>query len=70
MLQKLIARGEVRPEQRVIVIATAHGLKFTGFKVGYHDGSLADVPARYANPPLDLPADGDMVRRAIDERIG
>jgi threonine synthase len=70
VLLKLIARGEVRPEQRVIVISTAHGLKFTGFKVGYHEGTLADVTARYANPPLELPADGQAVRRAIDARIG
>jgi threonine synthase len=69
VLFKLVQRGEIRPEQRVIVISTAHGLKFTRFKVGYHDGDLPGVEARYANPPLELPADAVAVRRAIDQRL-
>jgi threonine synthase len=69
VLFDLIERGQVLPEHRVIVISTAHGLKFTGFKAGYHDRKLADVDARYANPPLELPDDSDAVRRAIDRLI-
>ena len=33
-LEKLVARGEVRKTDRVIVISTANGLKFTEFKIG------------------------------------
>lgn len=69
-LFKLLDRGEIRPHERVVVISTAHGLKFTGFKVGYHDGTLEQVAARHANPPLELPADVGRVRRAIEERLG
>jgi threonine synthase len=69
-LFKLIERGEVKRDDRVIVISTAHGLKFTDFKVGYHDGMLDGVTSRYANPPLELPATYDAVSRAIDERFG
>ena len=69
VLFDLIERGQVLPEHRVIVISTAHGLKFTGFKAGYHDRKLAGVDARYANPPLELPDDSDAVRRAIDRLI-
>jgi len=69
VLFDLIERGQVLPEHRVIVISTAHGLKFTGFKAGYHDRKLADVDAQYANPPLELPDDSDAVRRAIDRLI-
>jgi threonine synthase len=69
-LFKLIDRGQIRPEHRVVVISTAHGLKFTRFKVGYHDGTLPEVEARFANPPLELPAEADAVRRAIDQRLG
>ena len=68
-LFKLVERGQVLPEHRVVVISTAHGLKFTGFKVGYHEGALADVVARHANPPLELPADVEAVKRAIDRVI-
>ncbi|MFN2185955.1 MAG: threonine synthase, partial [Anaerolineae bacterium] len=69
-LFKLVERGRVLPEHRVVVISTAHGLKFTGFKVGYHDGTLANVTAQFANPPVELPADVEAVNRAIDRAIG
>jgi threonine synthase len=64
-LFKLIDRGEIEPHDRVVVISTAHGLKFTDFKVSYHEGNLADVVSHDANPPLELPADVGVVREAI-----
>jgi threonine synthase len=70
VLNKLVARGDILPEQRVVVISTAHGLKFTRFKVGYHDQAQAEVIARHANPPLELPADVGAVRQAIEQGIG
>jgi threonine synthase len=69
-LENLIAHGDVTPDDRVVVISTAHGLKFTGFKVGYHEGTLDGVTARHANPPVELPADFDAVRRALDRLLG
>jgi threonine synthase len=69
-LFKLVERGRILPEHRVVVISTAHGLKFTGFKVGYHDGTLANVTSRLANPPVELPASVEAVNRAIDRAIG
>jgi len=69
-LFKLIERGEIKHDDRVIVISTAHGLKFTDFKVGYHDQTLEGVTSRYANPPLELPATYDAVSEAIDRTFG
>lgn len=69
-LFKYVARGHIRPQDRVVVLSTAHGLKFTDFKVGYHTGRLSDVAARHANPPIELPPDPDAVRRAIDGALG
>jgi threonine synthase len=68
-LVKLKARGLVQPDERVIVVSTANGLKFSEFKVGYHRGALEGVTPRYANLPVELPADFDAVRRTIDERV-
>jgi threonine synthase len=65
-LEKLIARGDIRKTDRVIVISTANGLKFPEFKTAYHTRQLTDVPLRYANPPVELPNDYDAVRRAFD----
>ncbi len=70
VLLKLVERREIEPSDRVVVISTAHGLKFTNFKVGYHDQTLEDVVSRHANPPLELPADYLAVSQAIDRAIG
>ncbi len=67
--EKLVRRGLVKKSERVVVVSTAHGLKFTEFKRGYHMGALEGVTARYANTPVELPADVDAVRRAIDARL-
>jgi len=65
-LAKLAARGEVTRDQRVVVISTASGLKFADFKVGYHEGTHADVPApRYRNAPVELAADYAAVQTAL-----
>jgi threonine synthase len=69
VLFKMVERGEIKHDDSVIVISTAHGLKFTDFKVGYHESALADVVSRHKNPPVELPADYDAVQRAIDQAI-
>jgi threonine synthase len=66
---KLIARKEIKPSDRVIVVSTAHGLKFTSFKVGYHENKLDEAESEYANPPLYLPADADAVKTAITRKL-
>ncbi len=68
-LFNLVQRGEIEPDERVVVISTAHGLKFTGFKVGYHEGSLAEVESEYANPPVYLPPDASVVRETIQRKL-
>src|SRR5262245_50031290 len=70
-LEKLVARGEIRGTERVVVVSTANGLKFTDFKVQYHDGTLAQVPnPKHANHPVSLPNDyvviRDTVRRSLE----
>jgi threonine synthase len=66
-LEKLIARGDIRRDDRVVVISTATGLKFTDFKIAYHTPDAAVGRRRYANPPVELPNDYDAVRRAVDD---
>ena len=66
VLIKLRRNGSITPDQRVVVISTANGLKFTEFKHRYHERALAEVSADYANLPIELPRDYDAVRRAVD----
>ena len=65
-LIKLRQRRVIMPGQRVVVISTAHGLKFTEFKRRYHETALDDVTPDYPNLPVELPPDYDAVRRAVD----
>jgi len=69
VLAKLREQGRIGPSDRVVVISTAHGLKFTRFKVGYHDGELDGVQALHANRPVELPARHEAVVEAIEKGL-
>jgi threonine synthase len=69
VLFKLISRGVIKSSERVVVISTAHGLKFTDFKVGYHESKLDEVESHLANPPVYLPADARTVKETIKRKL-
>jgi len=64
VLEKLVDRGEISRNERVVVVSTASGLKFPDFKVGYHEGTLEGIADTYANHPVVLPAEYEAVKRA------
>ncbi|NLT41174.1 MAG: threonine synthase [Anaerolineae bacterium] len=66
VLFKLVERGEIHSDDRVVVVSTAQGLKFTDFKVGYHQNTLSGVESRFANRPIELEASYDAVMHALD----
>src|SRR5258707_4655025 len=67
VLEKLADNGTIQPGQRTVVLSTANGLKFTDFKVKYHERALGElgISSENANRPVDLPADLDAVKRAV-----
>ena len=64
-LLKLVDSGTIAPEDRVIVISTASGLKFADFKAGYLARELPGVNSEFASQPIELPGDFDSVVKAI-----
>ena len=64
-LLKLVARGEIERDDRVVVLSTASGLKFIDFKIGYHGRTLPGVESLLANSPVELPGSVDAVIEAI-----
>ncbi|MSS72629.1 MAG: threonine synthase [Candidatus Latescibacteria bacterium] len=70
-LFKLLDRGVIQRKDRVVVISTAHGLKFTEFKIAYHEDRLRDlgVEPRHANRPLELPPKYDLVRDRVFQAL-
>jgi threonine synthase len=49
-----------------VVVSTANGLKFTEFKLGYHEGTLPGVRTPRANRLIELPADVEEVVKALE----
>ena len=65
---KLIKAGKIDKSEHVVVISTAHGLKFTDFKVNYHEEKLG-FPSTYANKPIELPPRVDAVKEALQQAL-
>jgi threonine synthase len=65
-LEKLVARGVIEKHHKVVVVSTAHGLKFAGSKADYHAGTLQEIAPRHQNIPIEVAADIDSVRRTLD----
>jgi threonine synthase len=63
--KKLRERGTIRESDRVVVVSTASALKFTEFKLGYHEKKLEGIDAKLANAPIPLPADLDEVAKSL-----
>ena len=69
VLFKLVERKEIKKDERIVIISTAHGLKFIDFKVKYHENKLDEVDSQYANTPIELPPEYDKVKKAILDKI-
>jgi len=67
-LLKLLKAGKIDKAERVVVISTAHGLKFVEMKVKYHQREL-EFPCRHANQPIELPARLDAVKDALAQAL-
>jgi threonine synthase len=69
VLEKLRKRGTIGSDDKVVCISTANGLKFTEFKVKYHDEQIEGVTSNLKNPAVLLPADFGQVVDAIHRRF-
>ena len=66
-LTKLVDRKVIEKGDKVLVISTAHGLKFPNFKIDYHEDKLRElgVCPRHTNRPIEVGPDYDEVRGAV-----
>ena len=67
--RKLISSGEIESGARIVVISTAHGLKFTDFKLQTHQGRVPETDPTFRNLPIEVSADMDQVRRVLDGKL-
>ncbi len=81
-LKKLVAKGHVAEDERVILILTGHTLKDSDYTIHYHRGELlseAETRSESADernqhqslrkPPIVLDADRDTVLRTLEEQM-
>jgi threonine synthase len=68
-LRKLVERKTIRSHERVVVISTAHGLKFADQKTAYHLGTLSGVEPAHRNRPVELPPDARRVTDVIARHV-
>jgi threonine synthase len=73
-MEKLVAKGTIKKSDKVVVVSTAHGLKFVDFKLKYHEMRIEGVESQWPNPPIELGAKYGLVRdamlREIERRFG
>lgn len=63
--RKLAAQGVIKPYERVVVISTANGLKFSQMKTSYHTHQLRDATIKYGNAPIEIEASTEEVLRNL-----
>ena len=69
VLEKLINNGVIKKKDRVVVISTANGLKFTDFLFKYHTNKIEGVASEHAFSPIELSANYEQIRKTIMEKI-
>ncbi|CAI7780843.1 unnamed protein product [Closterium sp. NIES-53] len=68
-LKKLRSRGVIGPNDRTVVVSTAHGLKFAQSKVAYHSNEIPGMVATFANPPVSVKDNLGSVMDVLRDRI-
>jgi threonine synthase len=68
-LIKLRENNTIKATDRTVVISTAHGLKFSEFKVGYHEQSIAGISPKLSNMPITMAADAGKVREVLEREF-
>lgn len=66
---KQIRNGPIQPDDRVVVISTANGLKFTNFKIDYFKNKLDHINRRFPNQPVECHAEIDEVQSKLFEEL-
>ncbi|HEY3494141.1 MAG TPA: threonine synthase, partial [Polyangiaceae bacterium] len=69
VLEKLLKKGTISRNERVVCVSTAAGLKFTEFKTRYHESAIDGVNATLANAPVKLAPSYGQVMDAINKRF-
>ena len=68
-LRPLVDRKIIRSHERVVVISTAHGLKFADQKIAYHQKKLEGIRSSHGNMPVEVKPNVKPVTDAIARHV-
>ena len=68
-LEQMVEDKQLSKNDTVVVVSTAHGLKFSEFKTGYHQNELDSITSNYANPVEKSLPETDSVSEILDRRL-
>ena len=67
--EKLVNNKVIKKTDNVVVISTAHGLKFVDFKINYHLEKLSEISNKFSNHPIEVEASTDKVMQILDSKV-
>ncbi|NSW88544.1 threonine synthase [bacterium] len=67
--EKLVNKKVIKKSDKVVIISTAHGLKFVDFKINYHLENLDGISNQFSNHPIEVEADTDKVMQALEQKV-
>ena len=62
---KARASGLIGKDERVVIVATAHGCKFSKATIDYHEGRLPGITPGRANRIVEVPAEARAIERLL-----
>ncbi|MBT3445635.1 threonine synthase [bacterium] len=67
--EKLVKKKIIKKNDKVVIISTAHGLKFVDFKIHYHLEQLKGISNQFSNHPFEMEAKVDKVLEVLEKQI-
>jgi threonine synthase len=64
--KKLREKNIIMKKDKVVIVSTAHGLKFSQLKIDYHQKKFKHINCDKANTPISLPATLEAVQNLIN----
>ncbi len=68
-LMKLLDSRIIQKNDKVIVLSTANGLKFTDFKSGYHERTIEGINIQLDNSPIEVSSDYKTLLNTVNNNI-
>ena len=69
VFEKLVKNKTIKKSDKVVIISTAHGLKFVDSKIDYHLEKLTGISNTYSNLPINVDNSIDDVMKVLDTEI-